>query len=139
MPKIAVEADYSASAAVVWQKLADFGDLASWMPGVESCDIEGDGVGAVRKVAMGPVQVVERLEALDDAGRCLSYSIVEGPMPVQNYLATIRVQETGAAACHVDWTASFDLPDGLTEEQIAPGLQGAYGGALKALKRLVEG
>ena len=39
----------------------------------------------------------------------------------------------------LDWTAAFDLPEGLTEEQIAPGLQGAYGGALKALKPLVEG
>ncbi len=139
MPKIAVEEDYAASAAVVWKKLADFGGLASWMPGVASCDTEGDGVGAVRKLAMGPVEVVERLENFDDAGRSLSYSIIEGPMPVQNYLATISVRETGADACHVDWTASFDLPDGLTEEQIAPGLQGAYGGALKALKPIVEG
>ncbi|MBW2269533.1 MAG: SRPBCC family protein [Deltaproteobacteria bacterium] len=139
MAKIAVEEDYAASAAVVWKRLADFGGLASWMPGVESCETEGDGIGAVRKVVMGPVQVVERLEAFDDAGRSLSYSIAEGPMPVENYLATIRVQEAGADACHVDWTASFDLPDGLSEEQLAPGLQGAYGGALKALKPLVEG
>ena len=138
MAKIAVEEDYAASAAVVWTRLADFGGLAAWMPGVESCETEGEGVGAVRKVALGPVQVSERLESFDDAGRTLSYSIVEGPMPVQNYLATIRVEERGDAACHVDWTASFDLPDGLTEEQIAPGLQGAYGGALKALKPLVE-
>ena len=138
MAKIAVEEDFSASAALVWSKLADFGGLAGWMPGVESCETEGEGIGAVRKVALGPVQVSERLEAFDDAGRSLSYSIIEGPMPVQNYLATIRVEERGDAACHVDWTASFDLPDGLTEEQIAPGLQGAYGGALKALKPLVE-
>ena len=92
MAKIAVEADYAASAALVWKKLADFGGLASWMPGVESCETEGDGIGALRKVAMGAVQVVERLEAFDDAGRSLSYSIAEGPMPLQNYLATIRVR-----------------------------------------------
>jgi carbon monoxide dehydrogenase subunit G len=139
MAKIAVEEDYAASAAVVWQKLSDFGGLASWMPGVATCESEGDGVGAVRKVSMGPVVVVERLESFDDAGRSLSYSIIEGPMPVQNYLATISVRETGADACHVDWSASFDLPDGLTEEQIAPGLEGAYGGALTALKPIVEG
>ena len=29
--------------------------------------------------------------------------------------------------------------DVLTEEQIAPGLEGAYGGALAALKKLLEG
>lgn len=139
MAKIAVNEDYAAKAADVWAKLADFGGLAGWMPGVKSCDVEGQGIGAVRTVALGPVKVVERLEAFDSDGRSLSYSIVEGPMPVQNYLATIQVQETGPESCHVDWSAAFDLPEGLPEEQVASGLEGAYGGALKALKPLVEG
>ncbi len=139
MAQIVIEEDFAAKPDAVWEKLADFGGLAAWMPGVESCETEGDGIGAVRTVAMGPVKVVEKLEQFEPAARTLAYSIVEGPMPVQNYLATIKVSETGAEACHVDWTASFDLPEGLTEEQIAPGLQGAYGGALKALKALVEG
>ena len=138
MAKIAVAEDYAASAADVWKKLADFGGLAGWMPGVEKCDVEGDGIGSTPTVAMGPVNIVERLESFDDSGRSLSYSIVEGPMPAQNYLATISVQETGANSCHVDWSASFDLPEGVTEAQIAPALEGAYGGALKALKPLVE-
>ena len=138
MAKIAVNEDYAATAADVWKKRADFGGLAGWMPGVEKCEVEGEGLGATRRVALGPMTIVERLEAFDDAGRSLSYSIVEGPMPAQNYLATIRVEETGANRCHVDWSASFDLPEGVTEAQIAPALEGAYGGALKALKPLVE-
>jgi len=138
MAGISVAEDFSASADAVWKKLADFGGLSGWMPGVESCETEGEGVGAVRKVAMGPVQVAERLEAFDEAARSFSYSIVAGPMPVQNYLATVTVREAGGG-CRVDWTARFDLPEGLTEEQIAPGLEGAYGGALKALKKLLEG
>ena len=138
MAKIAVNEDYAATAADVWKKLADFGGLAGWMPGVEKCEVEGEGLGATRRVAMGPMTIVERLEAFDDAGRSLSYSIVEGPLPTQNYLATICVEETGENRCHVDWSASFDLPDGVAEEQIAPALEGAYGGALKALKPLVE-
>ena len=137
MAGIAVAEDFTVSADAVWTKLADFGGLADWMPGVKTCETEGDGVGAVRRVAMGPAEVVERLEAFDPTARSLSYSIVEGPIPVQNYLATVSVREAGDG-CHVDWTAKFDLPDGLTEEQIAPGLEGAYGGALAALKSLLE-
>ena len=34
MAKIAVNEDYSAKAADVWQKLSDFGGLDGWMPGV---------------------------------------------------------------------------------------------------------
>ncbi len=59
--------------------------------------------------------------------------------PLQNDLATIRVSETGAGACRVDWTARFDLPDGVPAEAVAPALEKAYGGSLKALKKLLEG
>jgi carbon monoxide dehydrogenase subunit G len=138
MAKIAVEADYAASAAKVWERLGDFGGIGSWMPGVANCEVAGSGVGATRTISMGPMKVVERLESFDPAARRLSYSIVEGPMPTRDYLATIEVRETAPGRCHVDWTASFELPPGLGEEQVRGALQGAYGGALKALRPLVE-
>ena len=53
MAKIAVEADYAASAAKVWEKLGDFGGIGGWMPGVAKCELEGSGVGATRTLAMG--------------------------------------------------------------------------------------
>jgi len=139
MAKIAVQADYAASAATVWERLADFGGIGSWMPGVAKCEVSGAGIGATRTITMGPMKVVERLEAFDPAARRLSYSLVEGPLPARDYLATIHVQETGTGRCHVDWTASFELPPGLSEAQVRPGLEGAYGGALAALRPLVEG
>lgn len=139
MAKISVSEDYSAKADEVWQKLADFGGLAGWMPGVERCEVEGEGVGAVRTIAMGPVEIVERLEAFDADGRSLSYSLLEGPMPLANFLATIQVRETGPSGCHVDWSARFDLPEGVGEEQVAPGIEAGYGGGLKALKQVVDG
>ena len=139
MAKISVNEDYAASAADVWQKLSDFGGLAGWMPGIKSCEVKGQGIGAVRTLAMGPVKIVETLEALDNDARRLSYSLVEGPMPLQNFLATIEVTETSPSSCRVEWSAAFDLPEGVSEEQIAPGIKGGYGGGLKALKAIIEG
>lgn len=139
MAELKVQADFAAKTAAVWEKIADFGGLGDWMPGIESCELEGEGVGATRHLAMGPMKVVERLEKLDPATRTLAYSIVEGPMPVQDYLATITVTETGAESCHVDWTATFGLPDGVPADKIVPAMEGAYGGALGALKSLLEG
>jgi carbon monoxide dehydrogenase subunit G len=138
MARISVNQDYAASAANVWQKLSDFGALADWMPGVKSCEVNGRGVGAVRTLVTGPVKVVEKLESIDDVERSLSYSLVEGPMPLHNFLATIKVTETSPSSCNVDWSAVFDLPEGVSEARIAPGLEGGYGGGLKALKTLVE-
>jgi len=136
MAELKVERDFSASAADVWEKLGNYAELG-WMPGVSSVEVEGDGIGAVRKIGMGGATVVERLEAHDHDGRSLSYAITDGPVPVQDYLATITVTEAGSG-CHVDWTAKFSTPDGVPAEAIVPALEGAYGGALDALKGILE-
>jgi hypothetical protein len=81
---------------------------------------------------------VEKLESFDADGRRLSYSLIEGPMPAQNFLGTIAVTETSASHCRVEWSAAFDLPEGVSEAQIGSGIEAGYGGALKALKSLVE-
>ena len=137
MAKIAVDREYGVPADAVWERIADFGGL-DWMPGVESCSVEGEGVGAVRSVVMGPMTIRERLEHLDAEGRTLTYSIVEGPLPAENYVATITVSER-EGGCRVDWTATFDLPEGVDEGAIAPAVAAGYGGALKALERELEG
>ena len=49
MGQIDVKRDIQASATSVWQELADFGDLAGWMPGVQKCEVKGSGIGAVRR------------------------------------------------------------------------------------------
>ena len=137
MASITVEMDYEASAETVWKRLRDFGGVASWMPGVAACDLEGEGIGAVRSIQMGSMTIQERLESFDDRGRSFAYSIANGPMPVQNYLATVTVSERGSG-CHVDWSARFDLPEGVPADALRKGLEGAYGGALAALKKQLD-
>ena len=138
MAKIEVSEEYGASADAVWQHIADFGGLTDWMPGVESCEVEGEGLGAVRSVVLGPMTIKERLESFDAAARRLSYSIVEGPLPAENYLATIVVSEQGDG-CRVDWSATFDLAEGVDEAAIGPAVAGGYSGALAKLKTKLEG
>jgi carbon monoxide dehydrogenase subunit G len=141
MAGIELHEEIEAPAAAAWERLSDFGGLAGWMPGVASCEVEGEGVGAVRRVGFpgGGGSVEERLESCDDAARSLSYSILAGPLPVSDYLATIRVDEAGPGRCRVDWTARFELAAGVPEESVCNALRGAYGGALKALKKNLEG
>lgn len=137
MPNIAVEDNIDASADKAWEKLADFGGLGSWAPGVTECKLEGSGVGSVRRLSMGGMEIAERLESLDGAARTLTYSITEGPMPTENYLAEIVVTATGDASCAIRWSASFDAP-GLSDEQaqgVAQGVQGSYQGMVDALKQ----
>jgi carbon monoxide dehydrogenase subunit G len=103
----------NASADEVWSIVRDFGNLAEWAPSIESCEIEGGGdvlVGAVRRL-IGPGGGVfrERLVALSDADRSLSYEFVESPLPVRTVLATMRVAPvTATGGAFVEWSSRFD-------------------------------
>ena len=86
---------------------------------------------------MGGMTIAERLESLDAAERTLSYSIVEGPMPTENYLATVAITPRGDAECAIEWSATFDAPS-LSDEQaqgIAQGVQGSYQAMVNGLKK----
>lgn len=134
MSDVAVDVDFSSSADAVFKVFADFGGIAAWGPGIVSCKVEGSGIGAVRSVEMpGGVVMQERLEALDDSDRVLVYSIVGDPPLIADYLATIKVSATGNG-CRVDWSATFDAPEGAPAEAIAGAVSGAYLKTLAALK-----
>lgn len=134
MSEIACSLEFDSSVETVWKELADYGGIAAWAPGVVSCKLEGSGVGAVRHVEMpGDAIMEERLESLDDATTTLTYAIIGGPLPVNNYLATVKVSPSGSGS-RVDWGATFDAPDGIPAEAIASGVEGAYRGMLAALK-----
>ncbi len=139
MADFLVERSFSADADTVWSKLGDFEGLGDWMPGIVKNEVEGEGIGASRKLYFNETTcVVEKLEALDEAAKSLSYSITEGPAPVVDYLATIEVKPEGDG-CRVEWRARFETPEGVDAEAVKPALSGAYGGALKVLASLVEG
>src|SRR5262245_48773798 len=65
----------SAPVDKVWAIVRDFGNLA-W-GGIPGVTLEGEGIGAVRTFTSRGVTIRERLEALDDLGHTLSYSILE--------------------------------------------------------------
>lgn len=137
MSRVEVNEPVPAPAAKVWELVRDFGGIAKWGgPALQSCTVEGEGVGAIRRIGLpGGLSLAERLEALDDASRSLSYSIVgKSPLPVKDYLSTIRVVEDGPAACRVDWSSRFE-PDGTGEAQAQAMIRGVYTGGIAGLRK----
>ena len=97
MAGVKVVETVNASADRVWELFRDFGGIARISPGIQSCSVEGQGIGAVRTLKMGGLELRERLEAFDDAGRSLCYAIIgDHPLPFDNYLSTVRVVDQGA-------------------------------------------
>ena len=111
----------------VWAVIGDYGNLG-WMPGVDTCEMDGEND---RVLGMFGMRIVERQLARDDAGRTLTYGIVDGDMKPELHEATITVTPEGDGS-HVTWDVKTD--DGMVEV-----MKGAYQGALDALKAKLEG
>jgi carbon monoxide dehydrogenase subunit G len=111
----------------VWAVIGDFGELG-WMPGIDTCELDGPDT---RVLGMFGMRVVERQLSRDDAGRTLTYGIVDGDMKPEVHEATITVTPD-ADASNVTW-------DVTTDEGMVEVMKGAYQGALDSLKAQLEG
>ncbi|MET0729364.1 MAG: SRPBCC family protein [Acidimicrobiales bacterium] len=92
------EVSIARSPADVWAVVGRFDGVEEWMPGIDACEMEGD----VRKFQSMGVEARERLLSRDDDARTLSYSLIEGPVPVEHHVATITVTPDGERA-RLEW------------------------------------
>ena len=113
----------------VWKLLREFGGLAEWMPGVETCTVTGD----IRTIGLMGMSIKEQLRSRDDANRTISYSLIESPMDnLEAHTATIAVTPEGSGS-HV--TYSVDV----TPDELLGIFLPTYEGSLKEIKKKLEG
>ena len=126
MAEVKVVEKVGAAAADVWGVLGDFGGMKVGGP-IESFEIDGKGVGAVRTIGLGGGVIIERLDRFEADLRVLTYSITNDdcPLPVSGYSATIQVTDDGDGSCTVDWTGTFE-PRGAPEDQAMTVIRGIY-------------
>ena len=119
----------AASADAVWDQLSDFAGIEVGGP-IESFEIEGEGVGAVRTIGLANGVVIERLDIHDAAAGTFTYSILndDSPLPVTGYSATVIIIDTGDGNTTVEWTGSYE-PQGPEEAAVAV-VTGIYTGAI---------
>ena len=123
-----VEVEIARSPEDVWALVGDFGGLGDWMPGIDACELDGD----VRKLQTMGMEIHERLVSHDDEARTTSYSIVQGPMPIEHHLATIAVEPSGEGS-RLTW--SYEVrPD-----EMAAAFAPIYEGSVQAVKAQLEG
>ncbi len=127
MTKVHVTDTVSAPADTVWQMLYDFGGLEKLLPDmIESCVVEGTGLGATRDVVLKDGgSAFETMSKLDEAGKCFDYTLDRSTLPLENYVATVKVRELDAGSCQIDWSSVFDGV-GMTEEESVEFATGLY-------------
>jgi uncharacterized protein YndB with AHSA1/START domain len=130
----------------VWAHIRDYNGLPSWHPAIKASVIEGGGpaseVGCVRAMTLADgAKIRERLLAFSDAETFYTYAILESPLAVANYVATLRLRPiSDGNRTYAEWTAQFDPnpPEKQAEMEDFVG-NGVFQGGFNALKAQLGG
>jgi hypothetical protein len=125
----------------VWARIRDFNALPQWHPIIADSRIENnqpsDRVGCIRHFHTRDGGMIrEKLLALSDYDFTCVYAILESPMGVDNYVATLKLTPiTDGARCFAEWSAEFDCASGREAELTQSIGQGVFQAGFDALKR----
>lgn len=124
----------------VWRLLRDFNGHAAWHPAIAASRIEGDvpadTVGAVRRFTLKDGGALrEQLLAISDEDHTLTYCLLEAPLPLMGYVATMRLRPvTDGDRTLWEWRSEFWPPESRREELTQLVRDGIYRAGFAALR-----
>ncbi len=135
MARVYVSSVIGASADSVWERVRDFNGLPKWHPRIRDSRIEdalpSDKVGCIRSFHLQNGDLIrEKLLGLSDYDLYCTYEILESPMPLEDYVATLRLTPiTDGDRCFIEWSAEFscdpknenDLVNGIADDVFQTG------------------
>lgn len=145
MTEVYASSVISARVSEIWPLVRDFNGLPNWHPAIAESRIESgapaDQVGCVRAFRFKDGgHIREKLLALSDFDFTCTYSILESPMGVENYVATLKLAPvTDGDRTFAEWSAEFDCAPGRENELIAQIGGGVFQGGFDALKQRFGG
>lgn len=128
----------------VWAILRDFNGHDRWHPAIAFSEIEGgepvDAVGAVRHFRLNDGgELREQLLALSDKDRRLSYCLLEAPLPLMGYVASLRLKPvTDGNATFWEWRSEFQPPAHRRDELVRLVTEGIYQAGFAAVRNLLR-
>ena len=118
----------------VWSVIGDPGAISNWHPAIANSSLNGN----ERICTLGDgARIDEQIDQIDSVGRSYSYRIVASPLPIENYLSTIKAVEADGG-CDVEWTSTFDVV-GAPADEISSMIQGLYEAGMGALQEQFPG
>ena len=144
MTKVFVSAVINAPVDKVWATMRDFNGLPEWHPGFSRSHIEaglrGDTVGCIRNfdIAGGGGTIREKLLMLSDADFTMTYSILDAPLPVADYVATLKLYPiTVGNKTLGTWSAEFRVTEGREADVVDRIANGTFSRAFEVIDKLL--
>jgi hypothetical protein len=116
---IAESVELAADPDEVWSSIGQFS--LDWHPLVARVGLTGTGAGQLRTIAtLDGKEIVERLDAIDNAKRSYRYKLVAG-VPASHYTGVLEVRPKGSG-CVADWRVQYlanGQPDILVKDLVS--------------------
>lgn len=141
MARVYVSSVIDAPVTRVWDRVRDFNALPRWHPAIRDSRIENgepaDRVGCIRDFHLqNGDRIREKLLGLSDYDYFCTYSILESPMPLTDYVATLRLTPvTDGDRTFAEWTAEFDCAPEAADDLVGTIGQNVFQAGFNALKR----
>lgn len=141
MARVFTSSVIGAPAGKVWARIRDFNGLPDWHPAIRESRIEGgepsDKIGCIRDFHLqNGDRIREQLLGLSDYDMFCTYSILESPMPLENYVATLRLTPvTDGNRTFAEWTAEFDCAPEEESGLVSRIGENVFQGGFDSLKR----
>ncbi|MCC0029896.1 MAG: SRPBCC family protein [Brucellaceae bacterium] len=141
MARVYTSSVIPAPTAKVWERVRDFNALPRWHPAIRESRIENgepsDRVGCVRDFRLqNGDRIREKLLGLSDYDYFCTYSILESPMPLTDYIATLRLTPiTDGDRTFAEWSAEFDCAPDVADDLVGNIGQGVFQAGFDSLKR----
>ncbi|MBL4600021.1 MAG: SRPBCC family protein [Rhizobiaceae bacterium] len=141
MARVYISTVIPASAKQVWERVRDFNGMPKWHPGIRDSRIENaepsDKIGCIRDFNLqNGDRIREQLLGLSDYDMFCTYAILESPMPLENYVATLRLTPiTDGDRVFAEWSAEFDCAADAEDDLIAGIGTNVFQTGFDALKR----
>lgn len=126
-------AEIKASPAAVWAKIGEWCAIKDWHPAIAACDAGKKGFRTL--TLKDGAKIVERLTKTGKYS--YSYEILESPLPIKNYQATLIAKPDSLGTTDLTWTAKFD-PKGKSEAEAVGVIKGIFEAGLKNIKDNVK-
>ena len=145
MPRVYASSVIDAPATKVWEKVRDFNALPRWHPRIRESRIENgepsDKVGCVRDFRLqNGDHLREKLLGLSDYDMFCTYSILKSPMPLTDYIATLRLTPiSDGDRTFIEWTAEFDCAADAAADLVDGIGNNVFQAGFDALKRQMAG
>lgn len=104
----------------VWLAIRSIDGLDRWFPIIDSCRVDGQGVGAIRTVGLvGGGEMRDRVVEIADAERRFRYERFELPFPGENYRGMVEARGRADHRSEIVWGIQFEVAAEKRDELVA--------------------